>query len=95
MQSFSFDTMTMDWEPGHSLFGGGATFGGRPIVQLKTLSDRRAEGGGVAYVLRLMPPEGKVIKIIATALSDEHIFHLEGGRGTKTASRFAFLATTR
>jgi hypothetical protein len=90
MQSFNLDTTTMDWEPGHSLFGDGASFQGRPIVQLKTLSDRRGEGGGIAYLLRFMPPEGKVIKIVATALSDEHIFHLEGGRGTKTGEQLRF-----
>jgi len=30
-----------------------------------------------------MPPPGKLIKIVATALSDEHVFNLEGGRVTK------------
>ena len=29
-------------------------------------------------------PPGKLIKIVATALSDEHVFNLEGGRTTKT-----------
>ena len=34
-----------------------------------------------------MTPEGKVIRIVAVALSDEHIFGLEGGRGTKSGER--------
>jgi hypothetical protein len=57
------------------------------------LSDRRTDGGGIAYLMRFMPPAGKVIEIVATALSDEHIFHLGGGRGTRPASSFAFPAT--
>jgi hypothetical protein len=90
MQSISLDATKMDWEPGHSLFGDGASFEGRPVVQIKTLSDRRAQGGGTAYLLRFIPPEGKVIKVIATALSDEHIFNLEGGRGTKSGEQLRF-----
>jgi hypothetical protein len=30
------------------------------------------------------PPEGKLIKIVAVARSDEHIFYLGGGRATKS-----------
>jgi hypothetical protein len=90
MQSINLDATTMGWEPGHSLFGKSASFEGQPVVQLKTLSDRRAEGGGIAYLMRFTPPEGKVIKIVAVALSDEHIFSLEGGRGTKTGEQLRF-----
>jgi hypothetical protein len=56
-------------------------------VQIKVLSDRRSEGGGIAWLVRMTPPEGKVIRIVAVALSDEHIFGLEGGRGTKSGER--------
>jgi hypothetical protein len=31
-----------------------------------------------------MPPPGKLIKIVATAMSDEHVFNLAGGRATKS-----------
>ena len=34
--------------------------------------------------MKFTPPPGKLIKIVATALSDEHIFSLQGGRSTKT-----------
>ena len=34
--------------------------------------------------MRFQPPPGKLIKIVATALSDEHVFALQGGRGTKS-----------
>jgi len=48
------------------------------------LSDRRADGGGIAWLVKFTPPPGKLIKIVATALSDEHVFNLQGGRSTKS-----------
>jgi len=38
-------------------------------------------------VVKFSPPPGKLIKIVATALSDEHIFSLQGGRSTKSGQR--------
>jgi hypothetical protein len=90
MQSINLDTETMDWAPGTSLFGPGAVWQGCELVQIKTLSDRRAEGEGVAYILRFTPPDGKVIRIVAVARSDEHIFNLQGGRGTKSGEKLRF-----
>jgi hypothetical protein len=86
MQSISIDTESVEWTPGTLFYGPGASFAGKDIVQLKVLSDRRVEGGGVAWLVRFTPPEGKVIRIVAVALSDEHIFGLEGGRGTKSGA---------
>jgi hypothetical protein len=57
---------------------------GKDIVQLKVLSDRRSEGGGIAWLAKFSPPPGKLIKIVATALSDERVFNLAGGRVTKS-----------
>ncbi len=90
MQSINLDTETMDWAPGTSLFGPGAVWEGRELVQIKTLSDRRAEGEGIAYIFRFTPPDGKVIRIVAVARSDEHIFNLQGGRGTKSGEKLRF-----
>ena len=87
LQSINLDTEAMEWTPGSPFYGPGAIFDGREIVQLKVLSDRRGEGGGIAWLVRFTPPEGKVIRIVAVALSDEHIFGLEGGRGTKSGER--------
>ena len=67
------------WTPATEMFGDGAFYEGKPILEVKTLSDRRVEGGGLAHLLRASPPPGKLIKIIATALSDEHVFNLSGG----------------
>jgi hypothetical protein len=86
MESISQNTETMEWMPGSPFYGPAAIHDGREIVQVKVLSDRRAEGGGIAWLVRFTPPEGKVIRIVAVALSDEHIFSLEGGRGTKTGA---------
>ena len=90
MQSINRDTEAMEWMPGSPFYGPGAIFEGEEIVQIKVLSDRRGEGGGIAFLLRFTPPEGKVIRIIAVARSDEHIFNLEGGRGTKSGERLRF-----
>ena len=72
------------WSPWTEVFGDGAFYDGKPIIETKTLSDRRREGGGIAYLLRFRPPAGKLIKIVAIARSDEHIFNLSGGRVTKS-----------
>lgn len=90
MQSISLDTGAMEWTSGIPLFGPGAVWEGRELVQIKTLSDRRAEGEGVAYIFRFIPPDGKVIRIVAVARSDEHIFNLQGGRGTKSGEELRF-----
>ncbi|HTW72476.1 MAG TPA: hypothetical protein VME47_21535 [Acetobacteraceae bacterium] len=87
MQSVSVNTEDMEWMPGTPFYGPGAVFEGRAVVELKVLSDRRTDGGGIAWLVRFTPPEGKVIRVVAVALSDEHIFGLEGGRGTKAGER--------
>lgn len=75
----------ISWTPATELFGDGAFHQGKPVLEVKTLSDRRAEGGGVAHLLRASPPPGKLIKIVAVALSDEHVFNLSGsGRANKS-----------
>ncbi len=87
MASLQVDYTTMEWTSGVPFYGPAAVHEGRDIVQLKVLSDRRPEGGGIAWLVRFQPPAGKLIKIVATALSDEHIFPLQGGRGTKSGQR--------
>jgi len=87
MASTHVDVASAEWTPGAPFYGSTAVFDCRDIVQLKLLSDRRAEGGGIAWLVRMIPPEGKVIRIVAAAQSDEHIFSLEGGRGTKSGGR--------
>jgi len=86
MASTRVDTESVDWQPGSPLYGPESIYEGRELVQLKVLSDRRAEGGGIAFLLKFTPPAGKLIKIIAVARSDEHALTLEGGRGTKSGA---------
>ena len=83
MASTHVDYNAMDWASAVPFYGKGAVHEGKDIVQLKILSDRRPEGGGIAWLAKFSPPPGKLIKIVATALSDEHVFNLEGGRVTK------------
>jgi hypothetical protein len=77
------DHTEMEWGTAVPFYGPAAVQDGRDIVQLKVLSDRRPDGGGIAWLVRFAPPPGKLIKIVATALSDEHVFNLQGGRSTK------------
>jgi hypothetical protein len=84
MASIHVDYNAMDWSSAVEFYGPAAVYEGRDIVQLKVLSDRRAEGGGIAWLVRFQPPAGKLIRIVATALSDEHVFGLQGGRSTKS-----------
>jgi len=87
MASMQVDYTAMDWTCAVPFYGPAAVHDGKDIVQLKILSDRRAEGGGIAWLVKFTPPPGKLIKIVATALSDEHIFSLQGGRSTKSGQR--------
>jgi hypothetical protein len=84
MASIRVDIDAAPWTSAVGFYGPTAVYRGDDIVQLKILSDRRAEGGGIAWLVKFSPPSGRLIKIVATALSDEHVFNLEGGRGTKT-----------
>jgi len=84
MASTRVDYDEMEWASAVPFYGPAAVYDGKNIVQLKVLSDRRREGGGIAWLVRFTPPKGKLIKIVATALSDEHIFGLQGGRSTKS-----------
>lgn len=83
MVSIHVDPEAADWTSGAPFYGPAAVYEGRDIVELKILSDRRCDGGGIAWLAKFTPPPGKLIKIVATALSDEHVFNLEGGRATK------------
>ena len=87
MASLHVDYTTMEWTSGVPFYGPAAVHDGREVVQLKVLSDRRPDGGGIAWLVKFTPPPGKLIKIVATALSDEHIFSLQGGRSTKSGQR--------
>lgn len=79
MQSVTVDSGQVPWVSASAVFGPTSTYEGHEVVRHKILADRRAEGGGVTYLLRFSPPAGKLLKIIATAASDEHVFLLEGG----------------
>ena len=87
MASLHVDYTTMEWTSGVPFYGPAAVHDGQELVQLKVLSDRRPDGGGIAWLVKFTPPPGKLIKIVATALSDEHIFSLQGGRSTKSGQR--------
>ena len=84
MASIRVDIENMAWRPGSAKYGPAALHEGKEILQSKILSDRRPDGGGLALVSKVSPPPGKLVKIVAVAHSDEHVFDLEGGRATKS-----------
>ena len=69
MVSTHVDIEMTEWTAGAPFYGAAAVHQGKDIVQLKILSDRRSEGGGIAWLAKFSPPPGKLIKIVATALS--------------------------
>ena len=87
MKAITRRTSQMVWEPDCGLYGEKSTANGRPLVQLKILSDRRGEGGGIAYLVKFSPPPGKLIKLVAVARSDEHVYILEGGYCNKAGEQ--------
>jgi len=84
MASVHVDIENVEWRPGSEKFGPAALHEGKEIIRSKILSDRRQEGGGLALLSKVSPPPGKLVKIVAIARSDEHVFNLEGGRTTKS-----------
>lgn len=83
MRSIHVDIDEVAWESAVPFYGPGAVHEGKDVVQLKILCDRRSEGAGITWIVRFAPPAGKLLKIIAVARSDEHVFVLEGARVNK------------
>src|ERR1700742_2354762 len=84
MASIRVDFEAAEWTSAVPFYGPTAVYEGRDVVQLKLLSDRRAEGEGIAWVVKFSPPPGKMIKIVGKAVSDDPVFPLSGGRTTKS-----------
>ena len=84
MPSNHLDLDNLEWRPGSAKYGDVAVHDGKEIIESAILSDRRPEGGGLALLSRVSPPPGKLVKIVAIARSDEHVFNLTGGRSTKS-----------
>lgn len=79
MKAITVKQNEAEWMAASSVLGAGAVYQGRELVYRAVLSDRRAEGGGIAYLIRVTPPPGKLARVIAVARSDEHVYLLEGG----------------
>ena len=52
MSSTHVDPTRAEWVSGVPFYGPGAVHEGRDIVQMKVLSDRRGEGGSIAWLVR-------------------------------------------
>jgi hypothetical protein len=89
VKAHKIPTETIQWEAAVGLFGERCVIEGTAVAWTKVLSDRRSEGGGFACLLRFSPPAARLIKIVAVARSDEHIYILEGGHCNKLGERLA------
>lgn len=92
-KAISQRTSEMEWMPASSLkdiFGMDSTYNGDELAWIKSLSDRRADGKGFAYLLKLCPPDGKMINLVATSRSDEHSWVLDGGFCDRQGHKRAF-----
>jgi hypothetical protein len=84
MASIHVNIDETEWTSGVPFYGSGCLHEGKDLVQLRILCDRRDAGGGITWIARFLPPPGKLIKVVAIALSDEHIFAIAGGRTNKS-----------
>jgi hypothetical protein len=74
MTSIHVDLDSIEWTPGSAYKGPDALYRDQEVFYRKVLSDRRQEG----------PPPGKIVKTVAVARSEEHVFNLRGGRVNKS-----------
>src|SRR6516165_5312794 len=72
MASTHVDIENAEWTPGTPFYGPAAVYDGKQIIQLKVLSDRRSEGGGIAWLAKFSPPPGKLIKIVPSRPGEFH-----------------------
>ena len=84
MTSIHVDLDSIEWSPGSAYKGPDALYQGQEVFYRKVLSDRRQEGGGLAVLSKICPPPGKMVKTVAVARSEEHVFNLRGGRVNKS-----------
>jgi hypothetical protein len=84
MTSIHVDLDSVKWTPGSAYKGPDAVHQGQEVFYRKVLSDRRQEGGGLAVLSKICPPPGKMVKTVAVARSEEHVFNLCGGRVNKS-----------
>lgn len=90
MKAITLSTSERAWEPGSRLFGESSIYHDTPLTHLKVLSDRRNEEGGIAFLIKFSPPQGKLIRLVAVARSDEHVYILEGGYCDKLGKQRRF-----
>ena len=83
-------TPEIDWIPASSIYGESVLHEGKEIVFVKQLTNRLENGKGVAYLIKFVPPKGKMIRTVAVARSDEHVYILEGGFCDKSGRQKSF-----
>lgn len=72
-----------EWIKGSSMLGEKALHKDEELVYFKILYDKRKEGKGIAYILKFIPPAGKMIKTVAKAMSEENVYIISGSMRNK------------
>ena len=88
--AISIRTPETEWIPASSIYGESVLYEDKEIVFVKQLTNRLEKGKGVAYLIKFIPPEGKIIRTIAVARSDEHVYILEDGHCFRNGERRLF-----
>lgn len=73
----------IDWTKGSAILGDKCLYEGSELAYFKILSDKRKEGKGIAYLIKFVPPEGKMIKTVAKARSEENVYITKGNMRDK------------
>ncbi|MHB8232221.1 MAG: cupin domain-containing protein [bacterium] len=68
----------MGWTNGSAIMGDKCLYEGKELAYFKILSDKRKEGKGITYLLKFVPPKGKMIKTVAKARSEENVYIIKG-----------------
>ena len=84
MTSIHVDMDSAEWTPGSAYKGPDALYQGQEVFYRKMLSDRRQEGGGLAVLSKICPLPRKMVKTVAVARPEEHVFNLRGSRVNKS-----------
>lgn len=86
----SIDTTTIDWQPAHEVLPGYLFDGAGPDHGAFVKVLRRPDDGGGCWhlLLRFSAPDGKALRITATAASDEEVFILTDTSGQDRAGSY-------
>jgi hypothetical protein len=70
-------TPEINWIPASSIYGETVMYDGKEIVFIKQLTNRLEKGKGVAYLIKFIPPEAKIIRTDAAKRKDIALYNYD------------------